>query len=89
MTISQDEMKEIVKRFGGSENDTGKAEVQVAILTEKIARLTDHLKDHKKDHHTRRGLVKMVGKRRRLLNYLNSTDIERYRGLIKELNLRR
>ena len=89
MTISQDEMKEIVKRFGGSENDTGKAEVQVAILTERIARLTDHLKDHKKDHHTRRGLVKMVGKRRRLLNYLNSTDIERYRGLIKELNLRR
>lgn len=80
---------EIIKEFGRSEGDTGSPEVQVALLTERINSLQEHFKVHKKDHHSRRGLLKMVGQRRGLLNYLAEQDIERYRTLIKELGLRR
>jgi small subunit ribosomal protein S15 len=75
---------EIIKKFGRSEGDTGSPEVQIALLTERIQSLTEHLKIHKKDHHSRRGLLMMVGQRRGLLNYLSDQDIERYRTLIKE-----
>ncbi|MBE6071001.1 MAG: 30S ribosomal protein S15 [Clostridium butyricum] len=80
---------EIIKKFGRDEQDTGSPEVQVALLTERINTLQEHFKVHKKDHHSRRGLLKMVGQRRGLLNYLSKQDIERYRTLIKELGLRR
>lgn len=80
---------EIIKEFGRGEGDTGSPEVQVALLTERINSLTDHLKAHKKDHHSRRGLLMMVGQRRGLLNYLQEQDIERYRAIIKKLGLRR
>ncbi|HCW54548.1 30S ribosomal protein S15 [Clostridium sp. SM-530-WT-3G] len=80
---------EIIKKYGRSEGDTGSPEVQVALLTERINSLQEHFKVHKKDHHSRRGLLKMVGQRRGLLNYLADQDIERYRTLIKELGLRR
>jgi len=80
---------EIIKKFGRCENDTGSPEVQVALLTERINTLQEHFKVHKKDHHSRRGLLKMVGQRRGLLKYLSKQDIERYRALIKELGLRR
>lgn len=80
---------ELIKKFGRSEGDTGSPEVQVALLTERINTLQEHFKVHKKDHHSRRGLLKMVGQRRGLLNYLSDQDIERYRTLIKELGLRR
>ena len=80
---------ELIKQFGRSEGDTGSPEVQVALLTERINTLQEHFKVHKKDHHSRRGLLKMVGQRRGLLNYLADQDIERYRTLIKELGLRR
>ena len=80
---------ELIKQFGRSEGDTGSPEVQVALLTERITSLTGHLKIHKKDHHSRRGLLMMVGQRRGLLNYLSDQDVERYRTLIKELGLRR
>lgn len=81
--------QEIVEKFGRQPNDTGSPEVQVALLTERINHLTEHLKTHKKDHHSRRGLLKMVGQRRGLLQYLKNKDIEAYRSLIKELGLRR
>lgn len=80
---------EIVEEFGTHESDTGSPEVQVAMLTERINHLTDHLRDHKHDHHSRRGLLLMVGKRRRLLDYLRREDVERYRSLIAKLGLRR
>lgn len=80
---------ELIKKFGRSEGDTGSPEVQVALLTERINTLQEHFKIHKKDHHSRRGLLKMVGQRRGLLNYLADQDIERYRTLVKELGLRR
>ena len=80
---------EIIKKYGRSEGDTGSPEVQIALLTERINTLQEHFKVHKKDHHSRRGLLKMVGQRRGLLNYLSDQDIERYRTLIKELGLRR
>ena len=80
---------EIIKEFGKSEADTGSAEVQVALLSERITELTAHLKVHKKDHHSRRGLLMMVGQRRGLLNYLAAQDIERYRTIIAQLGLRR
>lgn len=80
---------EIIKKYGRKEGDTGSPEVQVALLTERINSLQEHFKVHKKDHHSRRGLLKMVGQRRGLLNYLAEQDIERYRTLIKELGLRR
>ncbi|MBZ4682883.1 MAG: small subunit ribosomal protein [Fusobacteriaceae bacterium] len=81
--------QDLVKKFGKNEKDTGSTEVQVAILTDRINHLTEHLKIHKKDHHSRLGLLKMVGKRRRLLNYLKSKDLEGYRTLIKELGIRK
>jgi small subunit ribosomal protein S15 len=80
---------EIINKFKLSENDTGSPEVQIAILTERINHLTDHLKIHKKDHHSRRGLLKMVGARRGLLNYLQDNGIERYRAIIEKLQLRK
>lgn len=80
---------EIVEEFGTHGSDTGSPEVQVALLTERINHLTGHLRDHKHDHHSRRGLLLMVGKRRRLLDYLRREDVERYRDLIAKLGLRR
>ena len=80
---------EIIKEFGKFEGDTGSPEVQVAILTSRIQYLTDHLKEHKKDHHSRRGLLKLVGQRRNMLDYLRRKDIERYRSLIERLGLRK
>jgi small subunit ribosomal protein S15 len=80
---------ETIAKFARSERDTGSPEVQVALLTERIAHLTEHLKVHRGDHHTRRGLMMMIGKRRRLLNYLRSQNVERYRALIAELGIRR
>jgi len=80
---------EIVEEFGTHGSDTGSPEVQVALLTERINHLTGHLRDHKHDHHSRRGLLLMVGKRRRLLDYLHREDVERYRSLIAKLGLRR
>jgi small subunit ribosomal protein S15 len=80
---------ELMKKYARHEGDTGSPEVQIALLTERINHLNDHLKLHKKDHHSRRGLLMMVGKRRGLLNYLIKTDIERYRGIIQELGLRK
>ena len=81
--------EKIIKEYGKSKNDTGSTEVQVALLTQRINDLTDHLKIHKKDHHTRRGLLMLVGKRKRLLQYLENQDVERYRSLIDKLGLRK
>ncbi len=89
MSISQAEKQQIIEKYKLHDNDTGSPEVQVAILTERINHLTEHLKYHKKDHHSRRGLLKMVGKRRGLLNYLKDNDFDRYRKLIESLGLRR
>ena len=89
MSITQQEKAELIKKYGRGKNDTGSTEVQVAILTTRINNLTEHLKTHKKDFHSRRGLLVMVGQRRRLLDYLNSNSSERYTGLIKSLGLRR
>lgn len=89
MSITKDEKFELVKNFGANDKDTGRSEVQIALLTKRIANLTEHLKEHKHDHHTRRGLVMMVGKRRRLLNFLETTQLDRYRDIIKTLSLRR
>ena len=88
MSITTEKKRELVDRFGRSPNDTGSAEVQVALLTERINELTEHLRSHRKDHHSRRGLLMLVGKRRRLLRYLEHSDIERYRTLVGELGLR-
>jgi small subunit ribosomal protein S15 len=81
--------KEIINEYGKSDNDTGSAEVQVALLSNRIDHLTEHLKTHTKDHHTRRGLLMLVGKRRRLLQYLQNQDVQRYRNIIEKLGLRR
>ena len=81
--------QEIINEYGKSDTDTGSAEVQVALLSSRIDHLTDHLKTHKKDHHTRRGLLMLVGKRKRLLQYLQDQDVQRYRDLIDKLGLRR
>jgi small subunit ribosomal protein S15 len=89
MALTLEQKNEIVKKFGSGPDDTGKTEVQVALLTERIKYLTDHFKLHKKDNHSRRGLLKLVGQRRRLLDYLAKKDIERYRALIKDLGIRR
>ena len=78
-----------IAKFGKNEKDTGSAEVQIALLTDRINHLTEHLKSHKKDHHSRRGLLMLVGKRRRFLDYIKANDVERYRSLIAELGLRR
>lgn len=80
---------ELIKQYATAEGDTGSPEVQVALLTARINHLTEHLRTHKKDHHSRRGLLQLVGRRRRLLAYLQKTDIERYRSLIQRLGLRR
>jgi small subunit ribosomal protein S15 len=80
---------ELVAKHGKSENDTGSPEVQIALLTDRIQHLTEHLKTHAKDHHSRRGLLMLVGRRRRLLDYLRDLDVERYRSIIAELGLRR
>jgi small subunit ribosomal protein S15 len=87
--LTKEQKAEIASKYGRGSNDTGSAEVQIAILTASINQLTDHLKVHKKDHHSRRGLLLQVGQRRRLLSYLQTKDIERYRTLIGELGLRR
>ena len=89
MSITQERKAELIKEYGQKEGDTGSPEVQVSILTERILNLTEHLKTHKKDFHSRRGLLIMVGPRRRLLDYLKSKNDERYQGLIKSLGLRR
>ena len=89
MAVSKERKAELIKEFGKDANDSGSAEVQVAILTERIRELTEHVKVHKKDHHSRRGLLQMVGKRRNMLNYLQKKDIERYRALIAKLGLRK
>lgn len=87
--ISSEKKQEIILEYRRHEGDTGSPEVQIAILTDRINELTQHLKDHKKDHHSRRGLLKMVGHRRSLLNYLKDSDLERYRTLLNRLNLRK
>lgn len=89
MTLAKEDKLVIVKKFGRSDADTGSPQVQVALLTERINQLTEHLREHKHDHHSRRGLLKMVGRRRGLLNYLQKNDLEAYRALIKDLGLRR
>lgn len=89
MALTKADKEQIIEKFGESGTDTGKTEVQIAILTERIKYLTEHLKTHKKDHHSRRGLLKLVGQRRRLLRYLTKVDIMRYRKVIADLGLRR
>ncbi|MBO8137042.1 MAG: 30S ribosomal protein S15 [Desulfotomaculum sp.] len=89
MALNQEEKQKIIDKFKIHENDTGSPEVQIAILTQRIIELTEHLKKHKKDHHSRRGLLKMVGKRRALLNYLRDRDFERYRAIVEKLPLRK
>jgi small subunit ribosomal protein S15 len=89
MSISNERKQELIKKFGANEKDSGRTEVQIAILTERINNLTAHFDQHKKDHASRRGLMQIVGKRRRLLDYLMKKDIERYRAIIKELNIRK
>ena len=89
MSISAERKQELVKEYATKSGDTGSPEVQVAILSERIAHLTEHLKVHKGDHHTRRGLMKLIGRRRRLLDYVRENDVERYRQLISRLGLRR
>jgi len=86
--LSKEKKQEIIKEYQREEEDTGSSEVQVALLTARITQLTDHLKEHSNDYHSRRGLLKMVGKRKRLLKYLKNNDIERYRNLISRLGLR-
>jgi small subunit ribosomal protein S15 len=89
MRLSAEKKKELIDKFQTHEGDTGSPEVQIAILTERINYLTTHLQTHKKDHHSRRGLLKMVGQRRGLLNYLKDKDIERYRTILEKLGLRK
>ena len=87
--LGTERKQEIIEEYKRHEGDTGSPEVQIALLSERISYLTDHFKTHKKDHHSRRGLLKMVGQRRRLLDYLIKQDVERYRAIIKSLGLRR
>lgn len=89
MVLLPEAKKEIIDRFKLSENDTGSSEVQIALLSSRITYLTEHFKVHQKDHHSRRGLLKLVGQRRRLLKYVKSKDVERYRKIIKELGIRK
>lgn len=89
MSIPKEKKAELIETYGGSADNAGSTEAQIAILTERINHLTNHLKSNMKDHSSRLGLLKMVGKRRRLLNYLTKKDIERYRSLIKELGIRK
>jgi len=87
--MTKERKQEIIKEFGRSENDTGSPEVQIALLTERINHLTEHFKTHQKDHHSRRGMLMLIGRRRGLLNYLKAQDIEAYRALIAKLGIRR
>jgi small subunit ribosomal protein S15 len=89
MSLTAEQKQEITTRYGKSEADTGATEVQIAMLTQRINELTAHLREHKHDHHSRRGLLMLVGRRRRFLNYLQKKDLEGYRSLIRELGLRR
>ncbi len=89
MTLTVEAKQDIVSKFGKDGADTGSTSVQVALLTARVQHLTEHLREHTKDHHSRRGLLMLVGQRRRLLNYLRDSDLDRYRELIKELGLRR
>ncbi len=89
MYLNKEKKEEIFKTYGGSEKNTGSAEGQVALFTHRIDHLTDHLKNNRKDYNTERSLIRLVGKRRRLLDYLKANDIEKYRSLIKELNIRK
>lgn len=89
MSITKERKEEIIEKFGGSKENTGSTEAQIAIFTERISDLTEHLKENDQDHASRLGLLRMVGKRRRLLNYLRDKDIEKYRELISELGLRK
>ena len=87
--LTSERKREITAQFGANEGDTGNTRVQIALLTERINHLTEHLRTQKKDHHSRRGLLMLVGKRRRMLRYLERTDLERYRALVADLGLRR
>jgi small subunit ribosomal protein S15 len=89
MSLTKERKQELVERFGSDPADTGRSEVQIALMTEQINDLTTHLRTNRKDHHSRRGLLMLVGRRRRLLNYLQRNDLERYRAVIRELGLRR
>ncbi len=89
MALQADQKQEIIKKFSKHENDTGSPEVQIALLSSRIDYLTEHFKTHKKDHHSRRGLLKLVGQRRRLLNYLKDKNIDRYRDVIQALGIRK
>ena len=89
MSLTKDDKHSVMEKFSSHDGDTGSPEVQIALLTERINGLTEHLKTNKKDHHSRRGLLKMVGKRRRLLTYLQGKNVNRYRSLVKELGLRK
>jgi len=89
MTLTAEDKREVAERFGKDASDTGATEVQIALLTRRINDLTEHLREHQGDHHGRRGLLMLVGRRRRFLNYLQKKDLERYRSLIRELGLRR
>jgi small subunit ribosomal protein S15 len=89
VTFDAQRKREVIDRFRLHERDTGSPEVQIALLSERIGYLTEHFKIHKKDHHSRRGLLKLVGQRRKLLNYVKRKDVERYRGLIQELGIRK
>ncbi len=89
MTFTANQKKELIEKFKQHDSDTGSPEVQIAILTHRITYLTDHVKVHKKDHHSRRGLLMLVGKRRKLLNYVKNKDVNRYRRIIKSLGIRR
>ncbi len=89
MSLGKDQKIDIIKEFGSNEKDTGSTEVQIALLTTRIKELTEHFKVHKKDHASRRGLLKLVGQRRKLLKYLKKTDLEGYRAILKRLNLRK
>ena len=89
MSLTQEDKRALTEQFGKDANDTGATEVQIALLTRRINDLTEHLRAHKHDHHSRRGLLMLVGRRRRFLNYLQKKDLERYRSLIRELGLRR
>ena len=89
MSLTKEKKSELIGKFGRADGDTGSAEVQIALLTERINELTEHLRGHAKDHHSRRGLLMLVGKRRRLLDYLKGKDAHRYSDLIKRLNIRK
>ena len=89
MALAKDKKRELVKKFGKAETDTGSTEVQLALVIERINQLKDHFDNHKKDHNSRRGLLKLVGQRRRLLNYLKKTNLERYREVLKNLDIRK